>query len=218
MELASHITPASVPVHLAHVAGRVLLSCDVEIADLIAEGANAQVFLLRGKEASFVASSPELVFKTCSTSSLKQFSRMMLEASVQSSAAACPYIAPVIAAAVVDELVGFIMPRYAIPANVLIGEEENAPKEAISVIGYSISSALNYLHLMKISHNDVKLENVLISHSGRVVLADAGLSSSLSRKESFNKAVAVSGTRPYISPEMFWRTASKKVIAGDLGS
>lgn len=70
---------------------------------------------------------------------------------------------------------------------------------------FSIGSGLQYLHSLFTSHNDVKLENVLVTSSGRVALADAGLATSLDHRMNGGTdgapTPAVRGTAPYTAPE-----------------
>ncbi len=65
-----------------------------------------------------------------------------------------------------------------------------------------IADAVNYLHLKGLSHNDLKLENVLI-HEGNCLVADFGL---LTRREltyTHQELDHTNGTITYLAPELF---------------
>lgn len=183
--LVAHVTPTAVPVEYSSIAGRVLLARDVALHDELAQGAQAHVYTLINNAEGCAASSPELIFKSCKASSCKKVAALSIEASVQSTAAACPYIVPVYSVALLDDMVGLVMPRYACTLLQLFNLGDTT-EESIVTVAFAVSSALHYLHCMSISHNDVKMENILISSSGNIALADSGLATSTSHPPAFN--------------------------------
>lgn len=66
-----------------------------------------------------------------------------------------------------------------------------------------IVTALCYLHSHRILYRDLKLENVLISSSGHIKLADFGCGKVL---KSLEKTYSLVGTPQYLAPEMITRS------------
>ena len=60
--------------------------------------------------------------------------------------------------------------------------------------------ALQYLHIRKILHRDLKCQNILISKSGALKIGDFGVSKILAN--SLMKAKTVIGSPFYLSPEV----------------
>ncbi|KAJ1505870.1 hypothetical protein HMI55_001414 [Coelomomyces lativittatus] len=80
---------------------------------------------------------------------------------------------------------------------------------------YQIANALDYLHKNKVIHRDMKPENLLLDHLGRVKLSDFGWSviNDLSRRRT-----TLCGTLDYLSPEVVEGTAhNEKVDLWSLG-
>lgn len=64
-----------------------------------------------------------------------------------------------------------------------------------------ICKGLSYIHLYGIVHRDIKPENILISKTGKVKIADFGLSTAGSSWWGWGKVKARTGTPRYMSPE-----------------
>ena len=74
---------------------------------------------------------------------------------------------------------------------------------------YALSSGLAYMHRRKISHNDIKLENILIDSEGGLKIVDIGIGELLDGNTSFD-VLFVDGTLPYLAPEMLERSLKLK--------
>lgn len=72
------------------------------------------------------------------------------------------------------------------------------PEEA-AVIGLSVCQALAAVHAVALVHRDVKARNVMRERGGRIVLMDFGLG----REVQDRLTSDLSGTPPYIAPELF---------------
>lgn len=59
---------------------------------------------------------------------------------------------------------------------------------------------LQHLHARKFLHRDLKPQNVLLTQSGRVCLADFGVASNLEHSQDFRRSIV--GTPAFMSPEM----------------
>ena len=70
---------------------------------------------------------------------------------------------------------------------------------ALASIAFQMLSGLNFLHSQRLIHRDVKPSNALLSSSGRVKLADFGLTRSLDSGHSLAESFV--GTFLYMSPE-----------------
>ncbi|KAJ3671627.1 hypothetical protein LUZ60_007706 [Juncus effusus] len=75
-----------------------------------------------------------------------------------------------------------------------------------------IVAALEALHMQRIAHRDMKLENIMLDFKGDVKLIDFGLSDYVFPGEKLSK---LAGSRGYIAPEVFDK---KRGIASDMWS
>ena len=80
----------------------------------------------------------------------------------------------------------------------LLDQHGPFPVEEVRGIGLDLCAALAAAHRHGLVHGDVKLKNVMREVSGRVVLADFGATRELATAH----AGVVSGTLPYLSPEV----------------
>ncbi|NXU06919.1 M3K13 kinase, partial [Buphagus erythrorhynchus] len=62
-----------------------------------------------------------------------------------------------------------------------------------------IASGMNYLHLHKIIHRDLKSPNVLVTHTDAVKISDFGTSKELSDKST---KMSFAGTVAWMAPEV----------------
>ncbi|NOZ64352.1 MAG: serine/threonine protein kinase [Caldiserica bacterium] len=66
-------------------------------------------------------------------------------------------------------------------------------------LAWKIGEAINYLHTHGILHNDIKPENIMISHKGEIKLVDFGLAT---KKKWFLWKRKAKGTPMYVAPEV----------------
>jgi serine/threonine-protein kinase len=74
------------------------------------------------------------------------------------------------------------------------------PPEVAAVLGWTLARALGEAHARGVVHRDVKPENVLVSRSGTLKLADFGLAA-LADDERLTSTGAVTGSLAYMAPE-----------------
>lgn len=67
-----------------------------------------------------------------------------------------------------------------------------------------IALALGYLHNKGVIHRDLKLENIMLEHTGYIKLIDFGLAKLMDDKGTMAKTYC--GTPEYLAPEMIMRT------------
>lgn len=79
----------------------------------------------------------------------------------------------------------------------MLEKRKKIPWDKAIYIAVQIASALEEAHRKSIIHKDIKPENILVSRTGQVKLADFGIASLISRQ----KHQPVSGTIGYMSPE-----------------
>jgi serine/threonine protein kinase len=77
------------------------------------------------------------------------------------------------------------------------------PEVMVKTVARQILHALDYLHRRKITHRDIKPDNILISsfYQLRVKLSDFGLSKVVNNQETFLKTFC--GTLLYCAPEVY---------------
>jgi len=77
------------------------------------------------------------------------------------------------------------------------------PEGMVQTVARQILHALDYLHRRKITHRDIKPDNILISSFDplRVKLSDFGLSKVVNNQETFLKTFC--GTLLYCAPEVY---------------
>lgn len=70
-----------------------------------------------------------------------------------------------------------------------------------------LALALHALHASGKLHRDVKPQNVMVTHAGRVVLLDFGLSAAFGGPEQHADGAVLAGTIYYMAPEQAWGAA-----------
>lgn len=81
-------------------------------------------------------------------------------------------------------------------------EDLNKSKEIKSIFK-ELLKAVNYIHLMGVSHRDLKLDNILINVEGRLKLIDFGFA--VFRENQKEKINNFCGTPTYMAPEIINR-------------
>lgn len=71
----------------------------------------------------------------------------------------------------------------------------------VATIGTRLAEALRYVHAEGIVHRDVKPANVLLSHDGRVLLADFGIARLTADAARLTGSGVMIGTAAYLAPE-----------------
>ena len=77
-----------------------------------------------------------------------------------------------------------------------------SPMHATSLIS-QVASGLGTAHVKGIIHQDLKLENILLSSSGIPKIADFGLAKRISAEDSLSSQHQLAGTPNYMAPELF---------------
>jgi tetratricopeptide (TPR) repeat protein len=80
-------------------------------------------------------------------------------------------------------------------------------EESLRIL-HQIAEALHIAHQQKVIHRDLKPENILFDTSGNVLLADFGISTTLSDKSTTTTSIA--GTPSYMAPEQCKGHVSKE--------
>jgi len=76
--------------------------------------------------------------------------------------------------------------------------DETISQAEVARLIATIAEALNYAHKRKLVHRDIKPANIIIDTDGNPIVIDFGLAL---REEEFGKAMSMSGTPAYMSPE-----------------
>ncbi|MEV0203427.1 serine/threonine-protein kinase [Nonomuraea sp. NPDC050691] len=82
----------------------------------------------------------------------------------------------------------------------VLGEQGPLPVERVALIGERVLGALRAAHATGVLHRDVKPENVLLAHDGRVVLTDFGIAT-LEAEPGLTATGGLVGTPAYMPPE-----------------
>jgi len=82
----------------------------------------------------------------------------------------------------------------------IISDNQTLPEEILKKVAFQLLSALNYLHIHRVIHRDIKPQNVLISMNGNLKLCDFGFARSLSNNTIMLNSVK--GTPLYMAPEL----------------
>lgn len=90
----------------------------------------------------------------------------------------------------------------------------NADEQTIIKILRDVSAGLAYLHENKVVHQDIKPDNILISHSGDYLISDFGISAAANVDDSVVSGFC--GTKAYMGPERF--NGMPAVFASDIWS
>ncbi|GAA2280891.1 hypothetical protein GCM10010149_26360 [Nonomuraea roseoviolacea subsp. roseoviolacea] len=82
----------------------------------------------------------------------------------------------------------------------VLAEQGPLPVERVALIGERVLGALRAAHATGVLHRDVKPENVLLAHDGRVVLTDFGIAT-LEAEPGLTATGGLVGTPAYMPPE-----------------
>jgi serine/threonine protein kinase len=109
----------------------------------------------------------------------------------------------------------FIVMEYLSGGNLLevIGKEGKISYQRVHKVVHDLLLALNYMHKQNIMHRDLKLENVMLTHSGEIKLVDFGFATCFKQEESLSL-----GSPLYMAPELHLSKAyTEKVDVWSLG-
>ncbi len=181
------------------VASRIFFADDLILDTVLAEGAQAVIYschYCRDEDYKY------FIFKALKMN--EEYLLLVQEAAIQSICSCTNYIAPVIACGFIDGKIGIVMPRFhsSLFDYVTCGDFNFNHNEALHIL-LTIGYAVTYLHNLCVSHNDIKLKNILIKDNGSVVLADSGIATSLL---SVSQTPFLDGTPPYQPPE--WKSSA----------
>ncbi|KXN87497.1 Mitogen-activated protein kinase kinase kinase 12, partial [Leucoagaricus sp. SymC.cos] len=86
--------------------------------------------------------------------------------------------------------------------------EKPFPKPALVHLIADVAAGLHYLHKLEIVHADLKGKNILVSHTGRAVIADFGISRVI--KTNYQTTEPSNGTLNWMAPELLTGGRGKK--------
>ncbi|KAF9536361.1 hypothetical protein EC957_011239, partial [Mortierella hygrophila] len=89
------------------------------------------------------------------------------------------------------------------------------PRKEIRGLIRDICRGLKWLHFKGVVHRDIKPDNILLSESGAVLVADLGVSCQANKKGELKGYV---GTRPYMAPEISRDKACRYRMSADMYS
>ena len=90
----------------------------------------------------------------------------------------------------------------------------NVDEATLLKILHDVAAGLAYLHENKVVHQDIKPDNILISHSGDYLISDFGISAAANVDDSVVNGFC--GTKAYMGPERF--NGMPAVFASDIWS
>jgi serine/threonine protein kinase len=79
-------------------------------------------------------------------------------------------------------------------------DEKKPPLPPDGEVMYQMADGLDYIHSQKLTHREIKPENILISWNGKIKLSDFGLSK---QTEGKCYVTGLKGTLPWKAPEQF---------------
>ena len=100
--------------------------------------------------------------------------------------------------------------RGARPALPDPGKKKFAPEEAVEII-QQVCRALEAAHSVGVIHRDLKPQNIMLDHSGRVLVMDFGLARTL-EGDGMTQTGALVGTMEYMSPEQALAKESRPAV------
>ncbi|XP_018396472.1 PREDICTED: serine/threonine-protein kinase 32A isoform X2 [Cyphomyrmex costatus] len=95
--------------------------------------------------------------------------------------------------------------RYHIQQEIVFGEE------SVVLFVAEIALALDYLQTHRIIHRDIKPDNILLDEEGHAHVTDFNIATVL---ESGQLATSMSGTKPYIAPEIYMCSCEEYGVHG----